>query len=512
MTNQTLDNNKRIAKNAFLLYIRMLFLMIISLCTSRVILHALGVVDYGIHNVVGGVIAMLNFINNSLSAASSRFITYDIGQGNLDVMKKTFGNILCIHFIIAGFILLIGETIGLWFMMTQLQIPENRYVAAFWVYQFSVFTSIISIISVPYNAAIIGHEKMSAFAYISIIEAVLKLLIVVFLIILPFDKLIIYAIMLFMIQVIVRLVYGIYCKKNFEEVNAKIKFDKKIFNKIFSFAGWTMTGNLAVMGYTQGLNILLNIFYGPAVNAARGLAVQVQTACRQFCANFQMALNPQLTKSYAQGNLPEMHNLLNKSSKFSYYILFIITLPLLFETDFILKLWLSEVPNHTSNFLRLILITGLIYSLANPLIVSVHATGDIKKFQIIEGFMLLTIVPISYICYKLWKIEPECFFVIHLVVEFVTQYARLKIVLPMINMELQSYIKNVVFPVLLVTAITPIIPYILYFSCAKGFGSFILICMTCTILNVITIYTLGLSKGERKFFKNKLSQYIMKHE
>ena len=255
-----------------------------------------------------------------------------------------------------------------------------------------------------------------------------------------------------------------------------------------------------------------SLFYGPAVNAARGLAVQVQTACRQFCANFQMALNPQLTKSYAQGNLPEMHNLLNKSSKFSYYILFIITLPLLFETDFILKLWLSEVPNHTSNFLRLILITGLIYSLANPLIVSVHATGDIKKFQIIEGFMLLTIVPISYICYKLWKIEPECFFVIHLVVEFVTQYARLKIVLPMINMELQSYIKNVVFPVLLVTAITPIIPYILYFSCAKGFGSFILICMTCTILNVITIYTLGLSKGERKFFKNKLSQYIMKHE
>lgn len=508
MSNQTSDNNKRIAKNTFLLYVRMLFMMIISLYTSRVVLHALGVVDYGIHNVVGGVIAMLNFINNSLSAASSRFITYDIGLGNMDIMKRTFGNILCIHFVIAGIVFLVGETIGLWFMMTQLQIPENRYIAAFWVYQFSVLTSIISIISVPYNAVIIGHEKMSAFAYISIVEAVLKLLIVVFLIILPFDKLIIYGLMLFVIQITIRFIYGIYCNKKFEEVHANIRFERNTFSRIFSFAGWTMIGNLAVMGYTQGLNILLNIFFGPAVNAARGLAVQVQTACRQFCANFQMALNPQLTKSYALNDLEEMHKLLNRSSKFSYFILYIITLPLLFEADFILKLWLGEIPEHTCNFLRLILVIGLIYSVTNPVIVSVHATGNIKKFQLIEGTLLLTIVPISYLSYKLWKVTPEYFFLVHLIIEMLTQYVRLKIVLPMIKMNMNDYIKNVVYPILIVTFIPPIIPFYLYSNYNNGWSSFLLICTICTLMNIFIMYVWGLTKGERAFLKEKISHNI----
>ena len=301
MSNQTSDNNKRIAKNTLLLYVRMLFMMGVNLYTSRVVLNALGVVDFGINNVVGGVIAMLGFLTGSLSSASSRYITYDLGKGNIMMMKKTFGNILSIHFILAGVVLVVGETLGLWFVTTQLQIPEGRETAAFWVYQFSVLSSILGVISVPYNAAIIAHEEMSAFAYISIVDAVFKLLVAFFIVISPYDKLIVYALLIFLIMLF------------------DFSYDKKMFKEIFAFAAWTMNGNLAIIGFTQGINILLNIFFGPAVNAARGVAVQVQGVCQQFCGNFQMALNPQLTKCYAQGELEYMHKLLCKSSKFSFY-------------------------------------------------------------------------------------------------------------------------------------------------------------------------------------------------
>ena len=391
----TSTNNKQIAKNTLLLYVRMLFMLVINLYTSRVVLNTLGVVDYGINNVVGGVIAMLGFLTGSLGAASSRYITYDLGKGDMAIMKKTFGNILSIHFILATIVLIVGETLGLWFVSTQLQIPPERETAAIWVYQFSIFSSVLAVISVPYNATIIAHEKMSAFAYISIADAILKLLIVYLLILIPYDKLIIYAILYFCIQAFDRIVYGIYCSQHFEETHTYLRYDRSLFREIFLFAMWTMNGGLAVVGYTQGLNILLNIFFGPTINAARGIAVQVQSVCQQFCNNFQMALNPQLTKSYAQGNLDNMHRLVVKSSKFSFYILFFIVLPLMFEAEFVLKLWLGTVPEYTVTFLRLILVVGLLYTLSNPIIVSVHATGRLKKFQMIEGTMLLTIVPIA---------------------------------------------------------------------------------------------------------------------
>lgn len=331
MTNQISENNKRIAKNTLLLYVRMLFMMLVSLYTSRVVLNTLGVVDFGIYNVVGGVIAMLGFLTGSLGAASSRYITYDLGIGDMAIMKRTLGNIKSIHYILAGVILLIGETVGLWFVVTKLQIPAERATAAFWVYQFSILSSMLAVISVPYNATIIAHEKMSAFAYISIVDAVLKLLIVYLLVVIPYDKLIIYAVLLFVIQSFDQIVYIVYCSKHFEETRSRCCYDKKKFKEIFAFAGWTMNGNLAVMGYTQGLNILLNMFFGPAVNAARGIAVQVQSVCQMFCVNFQMALNPQLTKSYAKGDITSMHSLLIKSSKFSFYILYVIAVPLMFE-------------------------------------------------------------------------------------------------------------------------------------------------------------------------------------
>lgn len=506
----TSANNKRIAKNTLLLYVRMLFMLVINLYTSRVILNTLGIVDYGINNVVGGVITMLGFLTSSLGAASSRYITYDLGKGNMSVMKKTFGNILTIHFILAAVVLVIGETLGLWFMSTQLQIPPERETAALWVYQFSIFSSILAVISVPYNATIIAHEKMSAFAYISIADAVLKLLIVYLLVVIPYDKLIIYAILYFCIQVFDRIVYGIYCTKHFEETHTRLRYNGKLFREIFSFAGWTMNGNLAVMGYTQGLNILLNIFFGPAVNAARGIAVQVQGVCQQFCSNFQMALNPQLTKSYAQGDLENMHRLLVKSSKFSFYILFFIVLPLMFEAEFVLKLWLGIVPEHTVTFLRLILIVGLLYTLSNPIIVSVHATGRLKKFQLIEGTMLLIIVPIAYILLKFFGIRPEYVFVVHIIVELCTQYARLRIVLPMIGMKLSNYLMSVIKPILWVVLISPWLPYMANVTIHGQWISFFVVCIMCVLCISVCVYFIGCTISERMFIKEKLSGILMK--
>ena len=509
MTN-TSTNNKRIAKNTLLLYFRMLFMMVVSLYTSRVILNTLGVVDYGINNVVGGVIAMLGFLTGSLGAASSRYITYDLGKGDMAVMKRTFGNILSIHFILAGIVLVVGETLGLWFMSTQLQIPSERMTAAMWVYQFSIFSSILAVISVPYNATIIAHEKMSAFAYISIVDAVLKLLIVYLLLVIPYDKLIVYAILFFCIQAFDCIVYGVYCSRHFEETRTRPSYDGKLFREIFAFAGWTMNGNLAVIGYTQGLNILLNMFFGPAINAARGIAVQVQGVCQQFCSNFQMALNPQLTKSYAQGDLKDMHRLLVKSSKFSFYILFFIVLPLMLEAGFVLKVWLGIVPEHTVTFLRLILIVGLLYTLSNPILVSVHATGKLKRFQIIEGSMLLSIVPIAYILLKFFGIRPEYVFVVHIIVELFTQYARLRIVLPMISMQLSDYVKNVINPILKVLILSPIIPLVVYSVMQQSVLKFFMVCFICVICMSVVIYFIGCTNHERQFFRKKILAIILK--
>lgn len=504
MTNQTSENNKRIAKNTLLLYVRMLFMMLVSLYTSRVVLNTLGVVDFGIYNVVGGVIAMLGFLTGSLGAASSRYITYDLGIGDMAIMKRTFGNIKSIHYILAGVILLIGETVGLWFVVTKLQIPAERATAAFWVYQFSILSSMLAVISVPYNATIIAHEKMSAFAYISIVDAVLKLLIVYLLVVIPYDKLIIYAVLLFVIQSFDQIVYIVYCSKHFEETRSRCCYDKKQFKEIFAFAGWTMNGNLAVMGYTQGLNILLNMFFGPAVNAARGIAVQVQSVCQMFCVNFQMALNPQLTKSYAKGDITSMHSLLIKSSKFSFYILYVIAVPLMFEAHTVLKLWLGIVPEHTVSFLRLILIVGLLYTLSNPIIVSVHATGKLKKFQIIEGTMLLMIVPIAYLLLKVFGIAPEIVFVVHIIVEICTQYARVRIVLPMIQMKLRIYLCEVILPIIMVVIISPIFPYLLYKNIDQSIASFFAICSLCVVCISTTVFYVGCKKSEQDFLTSKV--------
>lgn len=504
------ENNKRIAKNTLLLYIRMIFTMLISLYTSRVILNTLGITDFGIYNVVGGIISLLGFVTSSLGGASSRYITFELGKGNKNKLKKIFGNILSIHILFSIAIFILGETIGLWFFYNKLQIPLERFNAAFWVYQFSIFTSILSFISIPYNAVIIAHEKMSAFAYISIIDIILKLLIVYLLLIIPYDKLIIYSILFFCIQAFDRIIYGVYCSKHFEETHTKLQIDKNLFKELFDFAFWTMGGNLACIGYTQGLNILLNIFFGPAINAARGIAVQVQSVVRNFCLNFQTAINPQITKNYAKKDLAQMHSLIQISSKYSFLLLYLISLPLILEAPIVLKWWLGIVPEHTINFLRIILCTSLVVSLSNPLVISIYATGVIKKFQIIEGSLLLCIVPIAYVCLKLYTIAPEIVFIIHLIIELITQVVRIKLVLPHIEMKEQVYYRQIIIPIFKVVIVSASIPILIYNHLQPNFFSFLLLCTTCVISIISTTYFLGCDANEREYIKSKLKSLRLK--
>lgn len=505
----TAKNNKRIAKNTLLLYLRMLFMMAISLYTSRIVLNTLGVEDYGIYNVVGGVVAMFGFINGSMSSATQRFMTFALGKGNFVNLQKVFCTALQIHVLIAVIIVVLGETVGLWFMYEKMQIPADRMEAAFWVLQCSILSTVVMIVSVPYNADIIAHEKMSAFAYISILEAVLKLAIVYILLIGSFDKLILYAVLLLTVQILIRFCYSIYCNKHFKETIYKHIWDKSLFKEMTGFAGWNMFGNLSGVLYGQGLNMLLNVFFGPVVNAARAVAVQVQNAIQQFVANFQMALNPQITKTYAKCEMSEMHKLIFRSARFSFYLLFMLSLPVLFETDFLLTFWLKTVPENTVIFLRIMICTSLIYSLANPLIVANQATGKVKKYQALCGSILLLILPVSYIALKL-GFPAYSVFIVHFIIESITQLARMIMLRPLIGIRIREYFKYIYTPIILVILCSIILPFVVYESMSDTVSRFFVVCIVCVISVGSAAYTIGLSKNERIFVRSKAVEFYHK--
>ena len=377
-------NNKRIAKNTLLLYFRMLFLMLVSLYTSRVVLNALGVEDFGIYNVVGGVVAMFTMLSGSLSAAITRFITYELGTGNQENLKKIFSSAVTIQIGLAVVIILLAEAGGVWFLNVKMNIPEARMIAANWVFQFSILTFAINLISVPYNASIIAHERMSAFAYISILEAIGKLAIAYLITVSPIDRLIFYALLMCVVALLIRLVYGYYCKKHFAECTYHFLWNKNLLKRMFGFAGWNFIGASSAVLRDQGGNVVINLFCGPAVNAARGIAFQVNTAVHGFVTNFMTALNPQITKSYASGDREYMMTLIFQGARLSFYMLLVLSLPILVNTHYILALWLKIVPEHTVLFVQLILLFGLSESISNPLITAMLATGKIRNYQIIR--------------------------------------------------------------------------------------------------------------------------------
>lgn len=496
------SNNKRIAKNTLLLYVRMLFMMAISLFTSRVILNTLGVEDYGIQNVVGGVVAMFGFLNGSMSSATQRYITFALGKGDEDRLQIVFSTTLQIHALIACIIVLLGETVGLWFLYNKMQIPVERMNAAFWVLQCSIVSTVVMIVSVPYNACIIAHEKMSAFAYISVLEAILKLIIVYLLLVFPFDKLIVYALLTLIVQLLIRFCYSIYCHRHFQETKYKHVWNKPLFKEMTSFAVWSLWGNLSGVLYTQGLNMILNVFFGPVVNAARAIAVQVQAAVQQFVGNFQMALNPQITKNLASGNLEQMHSLMFRSARFSFLLLFFITLPVILETEFILSVWLKTVPDDAVIFTQIMICISLIYTTANPCVIANQATGKVKVYQIVVGGILLTILPISYIVLKLGA-PAYSVFIVHFCVESIAQFTRMYMLRKLINLPMRQYLQNIYFPIMATVAVSIVLPVMVHMQMENGWLRFIAVGCTCVGSVGLSAFFIGFTKHERLFFIDK---------
>ena len=507
------DNNKRIAKNVSFLYLRMLFLLVIGLYTSRVILNALGIVDFGIYNVVGGIVAMFSFINGSISTATTRFLTYELGKkSNQYKMRLVFSTALIIHICICLIVFLLFETIGLWYVHNVLVVPPEKFTATLFVYQFSVVTAIINIISVPYNATIIAHEKMGTFAYISIFEATANLTIAFIIAYIDTNKLIVYGLLLMFVQVILRIIYGVYCAKHFPETKGDWILDKQKTKEMGRFALWIMNGAIALIGYTQGLNLLLNFFFGPVVNAARGIAVTVQGKVMQFCNNFQMAINPQITKSYANGNLSYMHELICNASKFSVILMFLLSFPIILETDFILNLWLGNPPEYTSTFVQLTLIIGIIDALRMPLNTSIHATGNIKKFQLYEGGISLLILPFAYIALKM-GMAPLSVFLVQMIMFVFIQLTRILIVCPAVNMPIIFYLRNVIFNSLII--ICPVVLGIYSLKYCLNFKDelyeFITLGFIATLSTIILTFYFGIPPAMRFKIINNIKTKIKRH-
>ncbi|MDD3040480.1 lipopolysaccharide biosynthesis protein [Bacteroides sp.] len=505
------NDNKRLAKNTLILYIRMFFTMGVSLYTSRVVLAILGVTDYGIYNVVGGVVAMFNIINNAMASSTQRFMTFELGTGDYERLQKVFSTSINIHALICVIMVLLAETIGLWFLNTQLIIPAERIVAANWVYQMSVLAACIGVMSVPYNAAIIAHEKMSAFAYFSVMDVTLKLLVVYLLMISPIDKLILYSILIFCVGLISRIVYGIYCSKNFVETKyTKVKYTP-LFKEMLSFAGWGLFGNCSAFASTHGVNLLLNTFFSPAINAARGIAVQVQMAVQNFCSSFQIALNPQITKTYASNECDRMRSLICTSSRLSFFLVYLMVLPIVLEANEILSVWLKEVPEHTVNFLRIILCVSLIDTLANPIITAAGATGKIKKYQTVVGSINIMIIPISYIILRICPV-PELVFVIHVLMALIAQGARIYLVRPMIELPLRMYIKKVVIRIVGTMIISSVLPVALYMTLpSMSIMSFLCIGFVSVFSALLSVFYIGLEQTERDFAILKIQNMLWKY-
>lgn len=499
----TVQNNKRIAKNTLLLYMRMLFMMAVSLYTSRVILHTLGVEDFGIYNVVGGVVSMFSVISGSLSAAISRFITYELGKGNKDKLIRIFSSAVTVQIGLGLIILILAELVGIWFLNDKMNIPDNRIYAANWVFQLSILTFIINLVSVPYNAAIIAHEKMSAFAYISILEVVAKLIIVYLLIISPIDKLIFYAVLMSAVALVIRFVYGYYCKQHFEECTYRFILDKGLLKKIFGFAGWNFIGAAAAVLRDQGGNIVINLFCGPTVNAARGIAYQVNTAINGFVSNFMMALNPQITKSYASGDKEYMMTLIFQGARLSFYILLLLSLPVIINVHYILILWLKILPEHTTLFVQLVLIFAMSESISNPLVTAMLATGRIRNYQIIVGGLQMLNLPISYVLLRLGCI-PETVLIVAICISQCCLAARLYMLRGMIGLSVSQYLSKVYFNVLFVTVLSAIVPCVVFYCLNETFVNFMLICVVSLVCTCIVIYYIGCNNQERQFILSKI--------
>lgn len=490
------EDNKRIAKNTILLYVRTLFSQLLGLYTSRKVLEILGVSDYGVYNVVGGVVTMLTFLNGSMAVATSRFLTIELGRNNMKAYNKIFSMSVNIHLFLAIIVFIVAETVGLWFVNTYLNIPMERMAAANWVYQTSLVAIMLSIIQTPYSASITAHEHMNIYAYVGMMESVLKLSAVFLLLAISYDRLVFYGFMMLGVTVNSVIIYRIYCLKHFNECRYHKIWDKSLFQSMLDFTGWNMFGSVAWVLKGQGSNMLMNIFGGPLINAARGVSYQVSSAVQNLVSGFSAAVAPQLTKKYASENREALNKLLMTSSKISFVLLLFVALPVSLEISYLLDLWLVDVPQYANVFTRIILLEALCETLGSPMITSLLATGKIKWYQIVVGSVMLLNIPLSYI---LLKIGFPIFIplVVSLVLTAVALILRLWFCKKQISLSVRTYVWKVLIPLGIVILLSAIFPTLVSLYMDEGFLRLLSTTITSVLFVGICSYFFGLSKNER---------------
>ena len=503
MEQKDTHRGERIAKNTLMLYVRMFALMLVGLYTSRVVLEALGENDFGIYNVVGGVVAMFTIISGALNSAVSRFITFEMGKGADAQLEKVYSTAVTIQIILAIAVAVIAEPAGLWFIQNKMTIDPLRIPAAQWVLHFSIIAFVINLLSVPQMASITAHEKMSAYAYIGILDGILRLGVAFLIANSASDRLILYSALMSGVVLIVRFAYGLYCRSHFPECRYRPVFDRPLIKEMFSFAGWSFIGVTSGVLRDHGGNILVNIFSGPAVNAARGVAVQLNGAVQGFVTNFMTAINPQITKSYASGDMKYMLSLVRKSSRMSFYLLFLIALPILFNTEYLLSLWLKDVPAHTVVFVRLFLIFALCESLSNPLMTAAQATGEIRRYQTVVGGLILLNLPLSYIFLRAGFL-PEVTVVVAIGLSVICLAARLVMLKSMIGLDVGGFLRRVCLNVVCVVAAALILPSVLDGFIPDGFLGFCLSVILCVASAGLSVLLVGCSAKERKDIRDML--------
>ena len=499
------DNNKRIAKNTLVLYGRMLLTMGISFYTTRLVLENLGVSDYGIYNVVGGVVSMLYIVTTTLTEAISRFLTFGLGEGDLIKLKETFSTAINILLLFSVLVLILGESVGLWFMNTKLNIETDRLCAANWIFHISLISFILEMCSIPYNSLIVAHEKMGAFAFVTIADTLLKFLVAVMLVYSPIDRLVFYGLLLLMVSVLRQTLYMGYSYKNFEECQYKFVMNKDVFVPILSFAGFKILSVSATMIATTGVNIVLNMFYGTVVNAAKGVASQLQNYAGAFTKNFMMALNPQITKTYAQGNMDRLAYLVYKGSTFSYLLLFVIAFPLIIETEFILSIWLKTVPMYTKEFIQYTLLGSLIQILFNNVVTLNNAIGRIREYEIVSFFCYIMVLPFSYVLLKAGY-SPVITVIVFYVISICSRLIAFKINSKYVPITFYGFFKHSLWHVIVISAVAVSLVLPISLLMESSWMRFIIVGILSTFVIVISAYLFAFNKSEQK----RLIMYIQK--
>ena len=477
--------------------------MIVNIYTSRVVLEALGVDDYGVYNTVAGFIAMFSIVSHSISGAISRYLTFELGKGDGKRLSEVFSTSLIIQIILAVIVTILVEVFGVWFLNHKMTIPEGRLAAANWVLQLAMVTFIVNLWSVPYNAVIIAHEKMNAFAFIGIFEGCANLGIAFLLSLSPFDRLVTYAILMSLVSVIVRSMYSIYCTRHFRECKFQLYFDKSLFKEMFSFSGWNFIGATSGLLRSQGINLLFNIYFGPVLNAAYGLAAQVQNAVCQFSNNFYTAVKPQITKSYAVKETDESNALVIRSGRLAFILLMFLVIPIVSEADFLINIWLKEVPEHTVSFVRIILLFSMLESFSLPMITLMLATGNVKRYQIVVGSVCLLNFPAAWLVLILGG-SSEVSLVTIIIFSAIALVFRLKMLSKMTNFPVGDFLKESLSRCLLMFLICIVPSAIIVSLMPQSIVRFAINLVASELTIAAVAFTIGLTKNEKVILINKV--------